>query len=67
MDNEQIKKYLANELSPQERNAFEQEMESDPFLMEAIDGLTMSNPSWSMPDLNLKEIALNTQHSKCLP
>lgn len=59
MDNEQIKKYLANELSPQERNAFEQEMESDPFLMEAIDGLTMSNPSWSMPDLNLKEIALN--------
>lgn len=59
MDSEQIKKYLANELSPQERNAFEQEMESDPFLLEAIDGLTLSNPSWSMPDLNLKEIELN--------
>ncbi|HNE50039.1 MAG: hypothetical protein U0T31_05515 [Chitinophagales bacterium] len=58
MDNEQIKKYLANELSPPERNAFEQEMENDPFLMEAIEGLTMSNSSWTMPELNQKESAL---------
>jgi hypothetical protein len=43
MDNEQIKKYLTNKLTAQERNAFEQEMENDPFLMEAIEGLSMVN------------------------
>lgn len=39
MDNELIKKYLANELSPEERNAFEQEIENDPFLKEGMEGL----------------------------
>ena len=64
MDNEQIKKYLANELSPPERNAFEQEMEKRSILMEAIEGLTMSNPSWTMPELNQKESALYSGY-KC--
>jgi hypothetical protein len=39
MHNKTIRKYLLNELSPEERNAFEQEMESDPFLREIMDGL----------------------------
>lgn len=61
MDNELIKKYLANELSPQERNAFEQEMENDPFLMESIDGWSMHQEALTMSDLNTLENKLNTK------
>ncbi|MBK9327911.1 MAG: tetratricopeptide repeat protein [Sphingobacteriales bacterium] len=43
MDNDRIKKYLKNELPPEERNAFEREMQDDPFLMEALDGLESFN------------------------
>lgn len=39
MDNNLIKKYLNNELNAEERNAFEREMQDDPFLMEAVEGL----------------------------
>lgn len=52
MKNDLIKKYLTDKLSPEERNAFEQEMENDPFLMEAIEGLSMVNGKWSMEKLN---------------
>ena len=38
MSNELIKRYLANELSNDERYAFELEMENDPFLKDAVDG-----------------------------
>ncbi len=55
MDNELIKKYLSNELSSAEQNAFEQEMENDPFLMESIEGLTMVNSHWSMESINETE------------
>lgn len=60
MKNDLIKKYLADKLSPEERNAFEQEMENDPFLMEAIEGLSMVNGQWSMEDLYNKENELGT-------
>lgn len=59
MNNELVKKYLANELSPQERNAFEQEMENDPFLMEAIEGLSMVNNQWSMDAIEKVEEEVN--------
>ena len=55
MDNEQIKKYLTNKLTAKERNAFEQEMENDPFLMEAIEGLSMVNGQWSMDAIDKAE------------
>ena len=54
MNNELIKKYLADELSPIERNAFEQEMENDPFLKEAVEGLAML--SKKMPKQQLHEL-----------
>ena len=60
MDNEQIKKYLTNNLTAQERNAFEQEMENDPFLMEAIEGLSMVNGEWSMDAINKVEEEVNS-------
>ncbi|MDX9883454.1 MAG: hypothetical protein RBS73_15440 [Prolixibacteraceae bacterium] len=36
---EQIRRYVQNEMSGPERNAFEREMQKDPFLAEAVDGL----------------------------
>ena len=51
MKTELIKKYLANELSNDERYAFELEMENDPFLKEAMDGfenLSEDNNQWSI-------------------
>lgn len=43
MENETIKKYLANQLTPTERNAFEREMENDEFLKESVEGFEMQN------------------------
>ncbi len=60
MDNELIKKYLANELSAEERNAFEQEMENDPFLMESMEGLSMVNSQWSVEAADKTEKKLHT-------
>ncbi|HNC72660.1 MAG TPA: tetratricopeptide repeat protein, partial [Chitinophagales bacterium] len=57
MNNELIKKYLADELSPIERNAFEQDMENDPFLKEAVEGLAMAskkNPKQQLHELEEK-------------
>ncbi|MFN8281713.1 MAG: tetratricopeptide repeat protein [Chitinophagales bacterium] len=51
MNTELIKKYLANELSNDERYAFELEMENDPFLRDAVDGFEMAasdNNQWSI-------------------
>jgi predicted Zn-dependent protease len=55
MDNERIKKYLAGELAAAERNAFEQEMENDPFLMESIEGWSTNEPPATMEQLNALE------------
>lgn len=61
MNNELVKKYLANELSPQERNAFEQEMENDPFLKESIEGWSINDEQLTMNNLNAIE---NDLHAK---
>ena len=61
MSNELIKKYLANELSPEKRNAFEQEMENDPFLMEAIEGLSINDEQLTMSKLNAIEYDLHAK------
>lgn len=37
---EQIRRYLHNEMTSAERNAFEREMQKDPFLADAVDGLS---------------------------
>lgn len=37
---EQIRRYLDNEMTSTERNAFEREMQKDPFLADAVDGLS---------------------------
>lgn len=37
---EQIRRYLQNEMNSAERNAFERQMQKDPFLAEAVDGLS---------------------------
>jgi len=52
MDNETIKKYLSNQLSPIDRNAFEQEMENDPFLKESVEGWSMNDEQLTMAHLN---------------
>lgn len=57
MEHERLKKYLANELSPEERNAFEQEMENDPFLQDAVEGLEAwqkDKQQWSADALETK-------------
>lgn len=59
MNNELVKKYLANQLSPEERNAFEQEMENDPFLMESIEGLSVVNGQWSIDAVEKVEQEIN--------
>lgn len=61
MDNDLIKKYLANELSSAERHAFEIEMENDPFLMEAIEGLSMQHNTWAPTHLSELEEQLKAQ------
>lgn len=55
MDNNTIKKYLANELSPIERNAFEQEMENDPFLKESIEGWLQDETQIPLDKINTIE------------
>lgn len=55
MNNELLKKYLAKELSSKERNAFEQEIENDPFLTEAIEGLTLQQQDWNQGQLQQLE------------
>lgn len=37
---EQVRRYLHNEMTSAERNAFEREMQKDPFLADAVDGLS---------------------------
>lgn len=37
---EQIRRYMQNEMTGAERNAFEREMQKDPFLADAVDGLS---------------------------
>ncbi len=64
MNNDLIKKYLANELSNDERYAFELEIEKDPFLKDAIDGLeelSINDNHWS---IDKTESALNQQIDK---
>lgn len=64
MSNELIKKYLANELSNDERYAFELEMENDPFLKDAVDGFEVTNESWTTKKLDALEENLHTQIDK---
>lgn len=64
MNNELIKRYLANELSNDERYAFELEMENDPFLKDAIDGFEKSDESWTTKKLDALEENLHTQIDK---
>ena len=59
MNNELLKKYLAKELSSKERNAFEQEIENDPFLTEAIEGLTLQQQDWNQGQLQQKWTGCN--------
>lgn len=55
MNNDLIKKYLADELSSQERNAFEQQMENDPFLKESVEGLLLQKEHWQIHQLEKLE------------
>lgn len=59
MDNRIIEKYLANELSPEERNAFEQEMEADDFLKEAVEGLEALKVK--QPEISISSIQEETE------
>jgi len=61
MDNETIKKYLTHQLSPIERNAFEQEMENDPFLKDSVDGFEMMNDQWSTKSIEQLESSLHNK------
>jgi len=39
-----FRRYRANEMTPDERNAFEKELQKDPFLAEAMEGLEQLSP-----------------------
>ncbi len=56
MDNELIRKYLHDQLSAEERNAFEQAMEEDPFLQESVEGFEMAmadHKDWSFENTEI--------------
>ena len=52
MDNKTIKKYLSNQLTPLERNAFEQEMEKNEFLKESVEGFEMNSMPLTMDKMD---------------
>lgn len=66
MNNDRIKKYLNNELSPVERNAFERAMQDDPFLMEAMDGLESFNQPQKL-EIIQKELEEKTDMRTAVP
>ncbi|MEE4116443.1 MAG: carboxypeptidase-like regulatory domain-containing protein [Marinilabiliaceae bacterium] len=47
----EINKYLSGEMSPEERNSFEREMQKDPFLADAVEGLSAITPAEAESDL----------------
>lgn len=50
---EQIRRYLQNEMTGAKRNAFEREMQKDPFLEDAVDGLSNFSAEKIIADINL--------------
>ena len=44
IDFEAIRRYWADEMTPEERNAFEKELQKDPFLAEAFEGMEQLSP-----------------------
>jgi len=49
---EQLFRYLKNEMTEKERNVFEREIQKDPFLAEAVDGLSSRNSDQVIADVN---------------
>lgn len=61
---EQLFRYLKNEMTEKERNAFEREMQRDPFLAEAVDGLSAHDLDQVIADSNDLKGKLHTGHKR---
>ncbi|MCK3684312.1 carboxypeptidase-like regulatory domain-containing protein [Maribellus sp. YY47] len=54
-----FRRYRANEMTPDERNAFEKELQKDPFMAEALEGLEQLSPE----EMSLQLLELSKQIS----
>ncbi|MCB0507477.1 MAG: tetratricopeptide repeat protein [Chitinophagales bacterium] len=59
MDNNKIKQYLSNQLSQEERIAFEKEMENDFFLQESMDGFKAIQNEFTVDEIEKLEQELH--------
>jgi len=60
----QIRRYLQNQMTEAERNAFEREMQSDPFLTDAVEGLSAFSSDRILSDIQtLKAEVQKGRHS----
>ena len=57
----EINKYLSGEMSPEERNSFEREMQKDPFLADAVEGLSAITPAEAESDLAALKGRIHTE------
>ncbi len=60
---EQIRRYLQDQMTESERHAFEREMQSDPFLAEAVEGFSDKNTELVFADLKALKSQLKKQRS----
>jgi len=61
---ETIRRYRANEMTPEERNAFERELQKDPFLAEALEGLEQIPTEEMLKSVNEISNRISTGRSK---
>lgn len=61
----EILSYLSGDMSDIQKNLFEKDMERDPFLADAVEGMSGINPSELKSDLeNLSALLINKQHKR---
>ncbi len=66
---ERILDYLHNRMTNRERNAFEREMQKDPFLADAVEGLGVTDPevlASDMAELNKRFTEISSRNSRKL-
>ncbi|MFO7574017.1 MAG: carboxypeptidase-like regulatory domain-containing protein [Bacteroidales bacterium] len=57
-------RYMAGEMSDSERNAFEKELQRDPFAAEAAEGFSLIDPGDARPDLNKLQKKINIRTAR---
>lgn len=58
---DEMLRYITGEMSERERNAFEKELQRDPFATEAAEGLSLIDPGDAISDLNRLQKKINSR------